>query len=330
MEDDQDDDGRAVAVPATEMRDVAEEEEEEEEAKRGEGGPTAAFRASFASLAVILPGLRAIWSGKQQHVLVEVFAEDGLRFTTTDSTKSLECHVVFNTRVMDSWCVSDAVEANPDPTSFRVSLGVLIDCLSMGFSPTTTTLVMAYEPDKEILALVLSEGDVTTESEIRALCSDGDAGTTTQAGPDDHALNFSAAFNASLDVNRCTVASDLLRDALTELLDLPGASTVGIALMPQAPFLRLSTLGQAGCCDIDFSNPEEAFTDFVCPHNFRFDYRLGLLVQAVKPLSEAEKTRIRINADGMLALQHLIRLPDKDKIFVECMLVADVGLGEDE
>jgi len=56
---------------------------------------------------------------------------------------------------------------------------------------------------------------------------------------------------------------------------------------------------------------------------------MPLLMLAAKPLADAEKTFLRMNSEGMLSIQHLIR-QDNYKIYVDFFLLAADLLMEDE
>jgi cell cycle checkpoint protein len=175
------------------------------------------------------------------------------------------------------------------------------------------------------LALQLNEGDVLTECRIKTM-SDGD----------DDSLDFSGAFRSAEHVNKLILHSDRLRDAFLELSDLPGASNIKILVSPSAPYFRLSACGQFGVCEVDFAQGADSFSHFECPVQLCYEYRLTLLHQAAKPLADAEKTFLRMNSEGMLSIQHLIRQADGQKTYVDFFLLAadfahdDAGLQQQE
>jgi len=133
---------------------------------------------------------------------------------------------------------------------------------------------------------------------------------------DDDSFDFTSAFRACEHVNKGIVQSERLRDAFLEVDDIAGASTVRISMGPSAPFFRLSCLGQASSCDVDFA--DSTFILYQCESEMSFEYRLPLLRLAVKPLADAEKTFIKINSQGMLSIQHLIRIDAQKTCVCAC------------
>jgi len=155
--------------------------------------------------------------------------------------------------------------------------------------------------------LQLVENGALTECKIRTLIDDGE---------DLQMLDFAGAFLDATSVNKAVLASEPLRDAFNELSELPGVSIISITMEKEPlPLLRLSAEGEAGLCFIDFGR--EAFTLFDVSSPLTFSYRLNLLQRSLKPLSEADKTFMRMNSEGMLSFQHLIRQPDNQKTYVD-------------
>ena len=93
---------------------------------------------------------------------------------------------------------------------------------------------MAYVLDSRTLRLLLEEGGVLTECEIR----------TIPAGDE---LQFPSVFRETPCANRAWLKSEHLREAFAELSDLPGASTVTVYMAPHQPHLRLSAVGACTC-----------------------------------------------------------------------------------
>jgi cell cycle checkpoint protein len=268
---------------------------------------------SLSNMDIILPGLRGISNGKRdQYAIVRIYPEQGITFLTTDVSKSLQCTVSVSNRLFDSWVLDETEEYD----SFRLNLAILLDCLSMALS-THTTLTFTYRPEDEIVALRLVGDIAITDCSLRVICDDH--------GGDDDGLDLGNAFSNSEQVNKAIMQSDKLHDAFTELTDLPGATTVTVTLSPR--ICSFSTVGDAGKCDIEFKG-KESFTLFDCPHTFQFQYRLSILAQSAKLLPDSEKTFIRMNSQGYLSIQHLIRLAEGQKTYADFTLVPDMGISD--
>jgi hypothetical protein len=53
-------------------------------------------------------------------------------------------------------------------------------------------------------------------------------------------------------VNRVIIQSQHLREAFSELSDLPGAANVSITMAPAEPYFQLSAAGSVGTCTVSF------------------------------------------------------------------------------
>jgi hypothetical protein len=90
------------------------------------------FRGECASASLVATGLRGIFSGKRdQHVQMDILPDEGLRFTTTDASKSLQGCALVSNALFDVFEVDD----ESSDVMFRVNLAVLLDCLSMCSGP---------------------------------------------------------------------------------------------------------------------------------------------------------------------------------------------------
>jgi len=284
---------------------------------------TLVFRARLTNPNILACGLRGIANGKRdQLVQVSIVPDDGIHFLTTDSTKALQGCASISDRHFEEWMVADA----ESEISFRVNLAILLDCLTMlgtGGTAANAGLLLEYAEGSAALSLQLIEVGATTECLIRIISEDYD---------DDEPLDFAKAFRAASSINKAIVLSDQLRDAFVELSDVQGAGAVRITVGPTAPMLRLSTDGDAGVCYIDFGS--EFFSSFEATSALDFSYRLNLLQRASKPLTEAEKTFLRLNSDGILSFQHLIRQTEGQRTYVEFYVVSTdesaAGLEEPE
>lgn len=122
--------------------------------------------------------------------------------------------------------------------------------------------------------------------------------------------------------------ADYLKEAFNEL-DW-SSPLISILLSPDAPHFRLSTSGPAGSCQVDYPKDSEVFESFECETTCSFSYKLALLQPAVKALGLSHKTQLRINENGVLSIQHMIRDEDKNISFVDFLVAPCVNADDDD
>mmetsp|Transcript_8027 Transcript_8027/g.9180 ORF Transcript_8027/g.9180 Transcript_8027/m.9180 type:complete len:345 (-) Transcript_8027:885-1919(-) len=290
------------------------------------------FRAEVSSAQLFVFTLKGISTGKKdQHAYCEI-SEIGMKFTTTDSSLAAQGSALIKESVYDVWKINSS-----SPVCFRINLAVLLQCLG-SLSPANlqlTHLKMAFFEEEECFSLQLAEGRLLTECKIKTMIETADSGIDrdSQGQADDiekDMVDFAAAFSSVEVVNKGIVKSDQLRDAFSELSELPGAATVSVLMSPEAPFFRLRTQGQTASCEIDFPKGDETFTQLLCQKTMLCEYRLSLLQQAGKALSVSDKTFVRMNAEGTLSVQHMITHQDGQKTYVDYFILADIDQDENE
>jgi hypothetical protein len=272
---------------------------------------TTDFRARLTNPNIITAGLRGVANGKrEQHVQVEVTPNESIRFIATDPTKALQACASIKDKLFEEWYIKDEETV----IAFRVNVAILLDCLTMGTgtSSASTGLLLEYKAAAGTLTLQLMEPDSTTECVIRTLADDID---------DEGVPDFASAFRASSTINKAIILSAPLRDAFSDLAELPGASQMTVAMNPTEPELRLSAEGEHGVYFVDFKR--SSFDLFEVKSPVLFAYKLSLMERALKPLADSEKTFIRVNGDGILSLQHLIRQAEGQKTYVDFYVLAN-------
>eukprot|EP01120_Amphizonella_sp_Union-15-10_P008736 TRINITY_DN3190_c1_g1_i1.p1 TRINITY_DN3190_c1_g1~~TRINITY_DN3190_c1_g1_i1.p1 ORF type:complete len:165 (+),score=30.91 TRINITY_DN3190_c1_g1_i1:463-957(+) len=125
--------------------------------------------------------------------------------------------------------------------------------------------------------------------------------------------------NASDIVATVIMKSDSLRDAFNEL-DWSNSSVV-LTVSSHTPHFRLSTSGTGASCQVDYPQDSEVFESFECKTTQIFEYKMKLLQPCVKALSGALKTQIRLNAQGLLSFQHILKTDDGQQCFVDFFIV---------
>ena len=169
-----------------------------------------------------------------------------------------------------------AFQCQPQGGRFTVDLNLLLECLQVfgAASLANTMLTMSYEvrgggreggnllrlllllvaarltlpssfpppqPNQAVLRLTLEEQGVLTTCDIHAL----------EEGED--ALDLAAlasAFRSSPEVLRAILKSEVLKEAISELSDLPGAGSVRVSVAPHEPHFHLAAGGVYGALEI--------------------------------------------------------------------------------
>lgn len=170
-----------------------------------------------------------------------------------------------------------------------------------------------------VLSLLLEEHGVLTECQLRTLVEDDDA---MELGP------FESAFEEAPVLGKIIMKSDALRDAFTELSDLPKAACVRLSMTPQAATsedccFQLSAQAEAAVCTIDFGACSSALVEVACDRSMHATYHLAVLSHALRAVNSAAETFIRINSNGMLSVQHMLESPSGVKGFVDALLSAE-------
>ena len=192
---------------------------------------------------------------------------------------------------------------------FCVNLNVLMECLNIfGGTPgsTFTSLNMRYEDHNSPLLLVLEEGGIVTECQIK----------TMEAS---EILDFNFT---SLGVeNKIIMRSECLRDAFTELDE--SSHIIEILMSPLSPWFRLSTFGQAGSTTTEYPKDSDFVEVFECTKLQCNRYRLTLVKPSIKALLQSSKVSIRMDKRGFLSLQYMIKTEDGNTCFVEFLCAPD-------
>jgi len=126
---------------------------------------------------------------------------------------------------------------------------------------------------------------------------------------------------------KIVMKSSSLRDAFSEL-DWSNEH-LSWELSPEAPYFRLKAIGTGTICQVDYPRDSEIFETFECAQLLKRDYRMKFLHPSLKALEIASKTQIRVNAVGLLSLQHMIPTDDGNFAFVDFFIVPKEDGDED-
>jgi len=177
--------------------------------------------------------------------------------------------------------------------SFSIQLSALLDCLNIyGSDSSNTALQIAYQSYGRPLLLMLedSKNDVLTDCGIRPIDS----------------LHLSKYdIKSSKILTKIVMKSEALYDAFNELDWSSDYLTWEIS--PEFPHFRLKSQGTGTLCQVDYpKDSPEIFETFEVTEPNSHEYKMKLLHPCLKALAIAKKSKIQINEQGLLSLQHMI------------------------
>jgi Repair protein Rad1/Rec1/Rad17 len=125
-------------------------------------------------------------------------------------------------------------------------------------------------------------------------------------------------------LSRALLKSAHLKEAFAELGDLPGAANIEVTMAPAYPYFRLAAAGSGGSCAVDFPQGSESFISFESSSAQTYRFHASLLQCAVKALTSAEETFLRLNDQGMLCVNHKIVNADSKVMYVSFIVLPDL------
>jgi hypothetical protein len=228
---------------------------------------------------------------------------EGLTFLVTGRSKTTQASAVLKAELFDEFICDTEAE-------LALNLATLLECLLLfGASSDTTTATLTYSSEDAIFRLSLQDMGIMTSCDLTALQSNFDGGegglfTDFQDSPDEVAV---------------LVESDSLKEAITEIMEVSGAGEVRISVSKAN--MLFSTQGSAGnICEISFPHDCKVFVLYRCDKPVLWTFPLSSLHLGMKALGVAKETYIRINAEGIMSIQHQIQ-GDVDT-FVSFLVVA--------
>ena len=229
-------------------------------------------------------------------------SSNGLKFTVEES-KCAQVNAFLQSDLFQTY------DFTSDTLVFRINLNVLMECLNIfGGAPgqSFTSLKMYYPADGEPLGLVLEEGGVVTECQIKTMEAD-------------EILDFN--FTSIGVQNKIIMKSECLRDAFSDL-DI-SSQVIEMLMSPDSPWFRLSTFGHAGKTTNEYPKDSDMVESFECTKTQVNKYKLTLLKPSIKALLQSTKISIRMDNRGFLSLQYMIKTEDGNTCFVEYLCAPD-------
>ena len=240
---------------------------------------------------------------------------------------------------------------------FRLSLRTLLECLQV-FGPGSlhqTDLHMSYAPGAARFRLQLEEHGVLTTCEIATVDDGADAdGRADDGGA---GIDLVEAYHATPEAAKAIMRSEPLREVMADLdQGISGAAHVALAFVPgpARARLELAAEGTQGRLRIEVPKSSELFQLFEtveepgaaagapaasapaaaasgapARRTWSWRYSISTLLLGMRALSIASETFLRINAQGVMLLQHLVETGTGQKCYVD-FLALSVEPDEDD
>jgi hypothetical protein len=256
-------------------------------------------------------------SKKDQPCLIEATPE-ALQFVVMGKAKSTQSIVNLRADLFDEYVIKDPTEAQVEADlSIKLSLNLttLLDCFQIfGSSSDSTIASITYSCEDAIFQLSLEEMGVLTTCELTTLYNDDSL---------EIEYGLFTSFRNSAEQCQIVMKSDLLREAMQELNDVIGATSVCMEVKSSSG-VTLSSEGALGACEVSFPKNSDAFVSFRCEGTgARWMYPLTSLLLGMKALSVASETYIRINETGMMCIQHQVENNRGFETYVDFLMVAE-------
>lgn len=238
---------------------------------------------------------------------------DGLIFLVTGRAKSTQASADLKADLFEEYiCESDV--------HLALNLTTLLECLLLfGSSSDNTVATMTYSAEDAMFRLSLQEQGIMTSCDLTAMYSEGF---------DELDTGLSAAFREGVEESAVLVVSEPLKEAVTELMEVSGAGSVTIDMSPSG--MRLSTRGSGeNMCEINFPHDSKVFILFRCDKSAVWTFPLPSLQLGMKALGVAKETYMRINAEGIMSIQHQIENLNHQETFVNFLMIAEETLSEE-
>ena len=245
------------------------------------------------------------------HVLKSVAFKDhatvfistnGMKVTVEES-KCAQVNAFLQSTLFQSY------QFNSDTVVFRLNLNVFMECLNIfGGAPGTsyTSMKMYFPNHGDPLGLVLEEGGVVTECQIKTMEAD-------------EILDFN--FTSIGVENKIIMKSECLQSCFGDL-DV-SSQVIEIVMSPDAPWFKISTFGHAGTTINEYPKDSDMIESFECTRTRMNRYKLSLLKPSLKALLQSTKISVRMDGRGFLSLQYMIKTEDGNTSFVEYLCAPD-------
>lgn len=262
--------------------------------------------------------LSSLCDGKRDQQVICAVEEDGLVFTVHSRAKSLQVKTSVPSELFDEYEIQH-LSLDNTKIEFRVGLMTILDCIcSYGnASLSSTSLQLSYTVHNALLELVVEEQGIITECVLQTLVEEDQS---QEIGV------FEMAFEQHPVVAKLLIKTEALRDAFVELSELPQAATIILSVQSSSCTseetwcFRMAAKGEATSCEIDFAASSPAVVEVWTSETIEVSYHLATLQSALKAVHFASESYMRINAEGMLSVQHMMEHANGIKGFIDALV----------
>ena len=110
-----------------------------------------------------------------------------------------------------------------------------------------------------------------------------------------------------------------IKCALLEIEQMKSASEVEVACHPEGG-LCFSCNDASLSYDAYLDNQPSILNEFFCKEEKAWKFNRNLILRAGRPLNYANKLFMRMNANGIICIQHLINDDDENPLFIDCFI----------
>jgi cell cycle checkpoint protein len=263
---------------------------------------SAAFHFSLNNADVMITLLSTLlFERREEYCIINIF-RPGIKFTA-EKSRSMCARAYLKSNIFNEYNLREGL----DNIELVVNLPNLLNCLQVFGS--SAHLDLTYNDQDETLVLVLESEGVITDCTIKTL----DPSIIHSQVSTSQIFEFRSHPLAA----RAVIKASYLRQVMNEM-DVPGVNNVIICFTNQSPQLTMSAQGLLSEIYIEFPDcennnfPQKMIGEFDCKIETGAQYyNWQLLKPAVKALSKADYTNMRLNDIGVLSLQHVIPAEDK-------------------
>eukprot|EP00981_Chlorochromonas_danica_P003784 scaffold691_cov181-Ochromonas_danica.AAC.37 len=238
----------------------------------------------------------------------------GMTLVLLGNTKSSQSQLNMPHSLFENYSLQDA-----ESLRMLTDLGLLTECSKLITNPDIATATLSYSAEKALLVLSLEESSILTVCEINCLEDDNN---------NEVEESILEAFRSCVEVCQVIVKSELLCDSIEEMVGTVSLTSVQFEVTPST--LKILAKGSTGSSDIlitkqVLSNLElqlDGVVAFRCDTlQMRYSYLVGSFLLGIKALSLSHEVCFRLNAQGIMYIQHQIITDDGGEAYLNFLMV---------
>ncbi|KAJ1520510.1 hypothetical protein ONE63_003633 [Megalurothrips usitatus] len=222
-------------------------------------------------------------------------SKDGLK-VTVEIAKCVQASAFIQLDIFQEYSFNDE-----DQLIFKVDFHTLVECLNMfEASGMSATVDIRVQGPGQPLLLMLEEDGTILDSSIK----------TSDPG---EVADFSFADDSV--INKVILRSEFLKEILDEMDS--SCDLVGIELSATFPYFRFHTSSRLGESEFHVEKTSEMIEFFDCKVRTAFRYRYDHLKHTIKAIGVSQKVSMRMDENGLLCFQCMMKMDDGQICFVE-------------